>query len=479
MNEKVIIAISITSLLLFSSVAFASVSSVTTSLSTTRATTGTSVTATVSVTATGSESGSIQLVCTPSGTSISDPASGSYQGVSLSTSPVSKTFTFTAGTANTYSCTGQSGGVSSTASTIVFVNPSALTISGTPSSKTVNASGTFTLSITIQNSQSDAVTTSYALTCSPHSCSGDPTSDTITVSGSSSTTLTWTVTAGSSSGTIKFKLGDNSNAFSSSVTVPAAAAAAGAAAEAGAGGAAAVAAKIKVTTEKGKATITIPSIAAGKSTTVDINKTEDVAISKITINVKNSVNNIQVIVAKFADKPASITQEVTGKVYHYIEINKTNITDAAINQTTVRFKVEKTWLDANNINDSTVALYRYSDNAWNKLGTTKIGELPDDTQNIYYDAVSPGLSVFAISGEAKAVAPAEQPPAEEKPAEEKREAPSVPTKGRGLLVTIIVLVVVAAGVVVFLVKKNVIKFDKLLPKKGSSWDELKKKYSKK
>jgi len=487
MNKNLIIAVSIVGILLFSSSVLASVSTVSTSLSTTRATTGTSVTATTTVTATGSESGSIQLVCTPSGTSISDPSSGQYQGVSLSTTPTSKAFTFTAGTANTYTCNGQSGGISDIAPpTIVFVDPSALTVTGSPTSKTVNASDTFSLTANLQNPQSSAITTSYKLTCSSgYSASGDSSCDEtkiITVSAGTTTALAWTITAGSSSGTVSLTVGDKTGAFSTSVTVSSTSTTTTTTTSdtTAGGGGGVTAAQTKVTTQKGKATITIPSIAVGKSATVDINKTEDVAISKIVIDVKNSVNNIQVVVAKIAGKPASITQEVSGKIYHYIEINKTNITDASINKTTIRFKVEKTWLTTNNINDSTVALYRFSDNSWNKLETTKMGEISGDTENIYYEAASPGLSVFAISGEAKAVAPAVTPAPTEQPAqppaEEKKELPTalVPTKGRGLLITIIVVVVMVAGVVFYLVKKNIIK----LPiKKKSNWDALKEKYS--
>lgn len=409
MNQKIIIVLSIFGILLLSQIAFASVSTVSTSMSASRATTGTSITSTVTVTATSSESGSVQLVCTPSGVTISDPSSGSYQGVSLSTSPTSKTFTMTAGTANTYTCQGQSGGVTGDA-TIVFVDPSSLTVTGTPSSKSVSASGeTFILTVNVQNSQSNAIATSYSLSLpSGYSASGDSTSSTVTVSASTTTALTWTITTGTSSGTITFKLGDNSNAFSSSVTVPAASTSTAAAAAAAGG--ATTAAK-KVTTQKGKATITIPTIVAGKSETVDIVKTEDVAIRKIVVSVSNPVNNIQITVGKLPDKPATITQEITGKVYHYIEINKTNVTDADINQTAIRFEVEKSWMTTNNVNKSEVALFRHSNNAWNKLQTT---ELSDDGTNVLYEAISQGLSVFAIGVEEK---------------EAVIDIPSIPAKG--------------------------------------------------
>lgn len=476
MNKKMIFTITVIGLLLFSPTVFAAVSSVTTSLSTSRATTGTSITATATVTSTTSESGSVQLVCTPSGTSVSDPVGGQYQGVSLSTTPTSKTFTFTAGTANTYSCTGQSGGVTSTEQTIVFVNPSALTVSGSPSSKSVSASGeTFSLSVTMQNSQSSAVTTSYSLSLpSGYSASGDSTSDTITVSGSSSTTLAWTVTTGSSSGTITFKVGDNSNAFSSSVTVPSTTTTTTTTDTGGTSGA--TTPGVKVTLQKGKATITVPSIAAGKSATIDITKTEDVAFRKIIISVANAVNNIQVTVNKLADKPATITQEISGKVYHYIQVDK-NVSDAAVNQTIIRFEVNKTWITENNVNKSEISLLRYTDK-WNKLQTS---EITDDNKTVLYEAISPGLSVFAIGVETVAVAqPTVEQPATEEKKEEGTPPPATEQVKRNawkIVVIVVAFVIVVAGAII-LNKKGIIKLSKILPvKKKSNWEDLKEKYS--
>lgn len=469
-----IIVLSIVGLLLISPAIFASVSTVSTSMSTSRATTGTSVTGTVTVTATGTESGSVQLSCSPSGVTISDPSTGQYQGVSLSTSPTSKTFTFTAGTANTYTCTGQSSGVTGDA-TIVFVDPSSLTVTGTPASKTGIKTGTFLLSVNIQNSQSNAITTSYSLSCGSHTCSGDSTSDTITVSAGTTTALSWTVTIGgtSSSSSITFSLGDTTNAFSTSITCSDCATTTTTTTDTTTtttSGTTPTTRTTTVSTEKGKATITIPSIAAGKSEVVAISKTEDVAFKQIEIFVKNTVNTIQITVSKLADKPASVTQEITGKVYHYIEV-KTNVTDidTKVNQSAIRFEVSKTWLTENNIDDTKVSLNRYENNAWNKLTTTKMS---DDGTNVLYEAISPGLSVFAISGEVKTTTTT---PSTEQPSggQNVTQAPS-PTEfvEKNWILLVIIVVVAIAGVIFYLVKAGIIPLGK------PGWDDLKRKYKK-
>ncbi len=477
MNQKIIIAISIFGILLLSQVAFASVSTVSTSMSTSRATTGTSVTSTVTVTATGSESGSVQLVCTPSGVTISDPSSGSYQGVSLSSTPKSNTFTMAAGTSNTYTCQGQSGGMTGDA-TIVFVDPSSLTVTGTPSSKSGAKSSTFSLAANIQNSQSNAITTSYSLSgCggSPHTCTGDSTSGTVTVAAGTTTALTWTVTIGgtSSASTLTLSLGDNSNALSSSVTctdcatsttptpvpvpppskVPDK-----------------LPPGVQVTSEKGKATVAIPSIPAGGSSSfISIPAAEDVSFSQINIFAKEPIKNVLITVTKLPDKPSNITQDVSGKIYEYIQVEKNISVDSSINRTDIRFKVSKSWLSSNNINDSAVALYRYSNDTWNKLETTK---MTDDGNDMFYDAVSPGLSVFAISGELKVETP--QTPQVNGTAGGPSGIAKL-AKGKGLWLVIGVVVLAVAGAVIYLVKKGTLDFGGIIPRK-QGWNDLKKKY---
>ena len=97
-------------------------------------------------------------------------------------------------------------------------------------------------------------------------------------------------------------------------------------------------------------------------------------------------------------------------------------------------------------------LYRYFNDRWDKLDTTKTGE---NETNVYYQAVSPGLSVFAVAGESKAVpvAPTEKPG--EKPVVEfVREITQSAWK---IVLIVIVFVVVSIAVVYFNSKSKVRK----------------------
>jgi len=69
---------------------------------------------------------------------------------------------------------------------------------------------------------------------------------------------------------------------------------------------------------------------------------------------------------------------------------KSNIADA-----TVVFIVERSWITENNIDESSIALYRYSDDTWHELVTRKIAE---DANNLQFESETPGFSQFAVTG---------------------------------------------------------------------------------
>ena len=63
--------------------------------------------------------------------------------------------------------------------------------------------------------------------------------------------------------------------------------------------------------------------------------------------------------------------------------------------TTVSFMVERSWVIDNDISESSIAFYRYSDDNWDELVTRKTGE---DSEFLYFEADVPGFSPFAVSG---------------------------------------------------------------------------------
>jgi PGF-pre-PGF domain-containing protein len=174
-------------------------------------------------------------------------------------------------------------------------------------------------------------------------------------------------------------------------------------------GAGAPAPTITVTNETGLVNITIPSISAGGTATVDIPATENMYLTRLVIKVRNRVTNVKIGVTTLAARPTDIP-DVEGEAYHYYKIDKQNIGDEDIDNVTVEFKVEGAWMSDNDVDPATIVLSRYSGGAWDALPTSKLRE---DSDYAYYSAVSPGLSIFAISGTVKPAptpAPTTAPP---------------------------------------------------------------------
>jgi len=311
---------------------------------------------------------------------------------------------------------------------ISVLSQSSSLIATITSSSSVTPGSTFYVGVTVTAPSSTDATNVRATISASGACSIDtssvPAEQNIgTVSkGTSKSPTSWKVVASSSTGTCSLLVNvvsDNAGIASPSKSVSVATGGGGTGGTGGgaAGGTGGVgglggiiggfgSANINVSTSRGRVVISIPSIQAGSSAVASITKTEDMALSKIEISVKNAVSNVKITASKLSAKPSNIVAEPSGNVYHYIEIQKENIEDKDISSVKIDFMVEKTWIINSNINASTIALQRYAEEKWNKLSTTKTGE---DDNYVYYQALSPGLSVFAITGE-KVVTPTEEKP---------------------------------------------------------------------
>jgi uncharacterized protein YacL len=105
-----------------------------------------------------------------------------------------------------------------------------------------------------------------------------------------------------------------------------------------------------------------------------------------------------VIAVKEATHPANAKNVVdpkTGVIFKYLEISA-NISANDIANVTINFQVEKSWINLTSVDKKTIALYRYFNNSWSKLPTKIMKETSDI---VSFQAISPGLSIFAIAGE--------------------------------------------------------------------------------
>ncbi|MFH1133517.1 MAG: PGF-pre-PGF domain-containing protein [Nanoarchaeota archaeon] len=136
------------------------------------------------------------------------------------------------------------------------------------------------------------------------------------------------------------------------------------------------------------------TMAANTATIMRIGRTT-IAINKITVTPSRALSNTGIAVAKLDSRPVNATN-FTGTVYEYDRIIATAIPDSAIRSVVIEIKVPQTWLESNNILRSELAMYRFSNNAWNKLTTT----YKNTTGGVlYFDVATPGFSYFLIGKE--------------------------------------------------------------------------------
>jgi PGF-pre-PGF domain-containing protein len=119
-------------------------------------------------------------------------------------------------------------------------------------------------------------------------------------------------------------------------------------------------------------------------------------IAYIEFDPKKTVGKTTTIVETLKEKSTLVTELPSGKVYEYTNIwvgtdgtaNPENIENAIVG-----FKVEKTWINSNGVDSSSVKLWKYDDGKWVELSTSQTGE---DDDCVYYEADTPGFSAFSI-----------------------------------------------------------------------------------
>ncbi len=135
-----------------------------------------------------------------------------------------------------------------------------------------------------------------------------------------------------------------------------------------------------------------------ENATMKINKS-GLDFTEIKIKVKEIVESVSLTVKKLSEKPEWVGSGPSGKVYQYVSVTTENFEEDKIDKTSISFRVPKSWVRENNIDRNSILLMRFKD-TWQRLATRLIGE---DSDNIYFEAETPGFSYFAISGEEKMV----------------------------------------------------------------------------
>jgi PGF-pre-PGF domain-containing protein len=120
----------------------------------------------------------------------------------------------------------------------------------------------------------------------------------------------------------------------------------------------------------------------------------------VSFDSKKTTGKTTAIAEMLKGKSTLVSELPSGEVYKSLNIwvgssgfaTPQNIKDAVI-----YFKVEKSWIQNNNIDQASIVLNRYNDTKWNQLQTIQSGE---DGKYVYFTAKTPAFSFFAITGKA-------------------------------------------------------------------------------
>ncbi len=136
-------------------------------------------------------------------------------------------------------------------------------------------------------------------------------------------------------------------------------------------------------------------IVSGTEAVMNITR-EDIGIREIVIKVKKDVRYPKLTVSKLSDIPTK-TPLPEGIPYQYLQINNIGLNEDVLEEVNITFRVEKTWINENNLTRDSIKLFRFLDEKWEWKALETWHEREDNTY-VYYAAKSPGFSYFVITG---------------------------------------------------------------------------------
>jgi len=142
-------------------------------------------------------------------------------------------------------------------------------------------------------------------------------------------------------------------------------------------------------------------ITNGKAVKFDFTKNAT-CIVYASFDAKKTVGKTTATVEMLKNESVLVSDLPSDDVYKFFNLwvgNGGYGTSDSIENPVVCFKVEKTWIQDEEIDQASITLNRYNDTEWNPLLTNLLGE--DDTY-LYFTAETPGFSPFAITGKVTA-----------------------------------------------------------------------------
>ncbi|MFW5990972.1 MAG: PGF-pre-PGF domain-containing protein [Candidatus Nanoarchaeia archaeon] len=117
-----------------------------------------------------------------------------------------------------------------------------------------------------------------------------------------------------------------------------------------------------------------------------------ISAREITIVPKEEAENVTIEVEEMQKQ--DLVDEPENVRYSYFTISKTGISNSDLDTVDIKFRVNKSWLDENDIPGENVFISEYTDN-WDEIEPLKSSE---DNDFAYYQAEASSLTMFAITG---------------------------------------------------------------------------------
>ena len=143
-------------------------------------------------------------------------------------------------------------------------------------------------------------------------------------------------------------------------------------------------------------------ITNGKAVKFDFTK-KATCVVYVSFDAKKTAGKITTIAEKLKNKSALVSELPSDEVYKSFNVwvgNGGYATQKNIENPVLCFKVEKSWIQDQKIDQASITLNRYEDKAWEQLPVNLSEE--DDTY-LYFTADVPEFSSFAITGKAKSL----------------------------------------------------------------------------
>jgi len=140
-------------------------------------------------------------------------------------------------------------------------------------------------------------------------------------------------------------------------------------------------------------------ITNGKAVKFDFAKNAT-CVAYVSFDAKKTAGKITTIAEQLKSKSSLVSELPSGEVYKSFNIwvgNGGYATSKNIENPEICFKVEKAWIQDKKIDQSSIALNRYSSKTWEQLPTSLLSE---DEKYLYFTVETPGFSSFAITGKA-------------------------------------------------------------------------------